>query len=186
MGTIPTVLILLTSLFWAQSAPRTVIFQSTELPYVIDHVSTHAEFKTGESFSIVITVQDGFDAESDDVLRPDPVEFRQSEGLALPLRPIFRRFGAKSFEAEVTFEQQGEWQMVLYPDVANRAGLPGVVPTEMLFIVTSPPAGWLGPLVIAIMAVGLFAFALGGRKRKGPPKRKLPPVTGGDTWWSGG
>ncbi|MGI9608750.1 MAG: hypothetical protein ACR2NL_00495, partial [Acidimicrobiia bacterium] len=142
----------------------------------------------GEPVHLTISLLDPFDTGADDILRPDPVEFRHPDGSAAPLRPTFRHTQANSFEAWVTFERQGEWQVVLYPDVPSgeRHALPTVGPTERTLSVTSPPAGWVGPALLVAMAFGLFAIALGGRNRKGPPKKKLAPVTGGDTWWSGG
>jgi hypothetical protein len=158
------------------------------LPYAIDQMYVEAEQETGEPFLITIWLSGPANTEVGDVLRPDPIEIRPLDRQGSPFRPIFRRVDGHSFEAEVTFDRHGQWQLVMYPDLtaAERASLPGDVPTETILTVTNPPAGWVGPALLAVLAAALFAVALGGRKRTGPPKKKLAPTTGGDTWWTGG
>lgn len=188
MGQVLPALIVLVGFIPMQPAPQAMLFQTAVTPYEIEQIGVETEQETGERFLIRIWLDNPIDIDVGDILRPDPVEIRPLEGQGAPIRPIFRRAEGSIFEAEVTFDRQGQWELVLYPDVpeALRIELPGDPPTELTLTVTNPPAGWVGPALLAILAAGLFTFALGGRQRKGPPKKKLPPTTGGDTWWTGG
>jgi hypothetical protein len=167
--------------------PAPVALQTPDLPYVIDFVSTYTELETGEPVRILISVQNRIDSGTDDILRPNPVEIRSPSGHAV-IAPTFRTVERNTFEAWVMFQQPGEWHLVLYPDVpeSQREWLPTAIPTETLLSVTSGPSDWLGPALIILMAAGLFAYGLDGQRRNGSPRRKLPPLTGGDTWWTGG
>jgi hypothetical protein len=168
-------------------APTPIAPQSSELPYVIDYVSVGEEEETGQYLLISISVRDRIDPGYDDVLRPDPLEIRPLDGQPGSIRPTFWRTGRGTFEAPVNLGHEGSWQIALYPDVpeSERGSLPGDVPAETVITVTIPPANWLGSGLLLVMGAGLIAFALFGRKRRRPPKKKLAPVTGGDTWWSG-
>ena len=184
----PVVLSLLIGMSLALSLPPTPIApQGSELPYVIDFVSVGEEEETGQYLLISISVRDRIDPGYDDVLRPDPLEIRPFEGQYGLIRPTFWRTGRGTFEATVNLGHEGSWQIVLYPDVpeSERGSLPGDVPAETVITVTIPPANWLGSALLLVMGAGLISFALFGRKRRGRPKKKLAPVTGGDTWWSG-
>jgi hypothetical protein len=181
-------LIVLVGYLPIQPPPQPMLFEAAELPYIIEQIGVEVEQETGERFLIRIWLSRPIETAVGEILRPEPVEIRPLADQGAPFRPIFRRAEANLFDAEVTLDRHGQWQLILYPDVpeSQRASLPSNVPTERILQVTSPPASWLGPILLLVMAAGLFAFALGGRKRKGPPKKKLAPTTGGDTWWTGG
>lgn len=187
MSLMPTVLVVLVGFMTIQPSPTSVLLQAVP-SYVIEQIGVEAEQETGERFLIRIWLDHPTDIEIGAILQPDPVEIRPLEDHGTPIRPIFRRAEGTLFDAEVTLDRPGQWQLILYPDVPEdrRGSLPNEVPTGLVLRVTTPPAGWVGPALLVGIAFGLFAFAVGGRKRKGPPKKKLPPTTGGDTWWTGG
>jgi hypothetical protein len=167
------------------SPPVPISQQIPELPYVIVSVSTYTELEAGEPVRLLISVQGRIDTDTDDILRPHPVEIRLLNGRSV-MRPTFRLVERNTFEAWVAFQQPGEWQLVLYPDVpdSQREWLPTAIPTETSLLVRSGPTDWLGVALILLMAAGLFAYGMDRRKQGGPPRRDLPPVTEGDTWWS--
>ena len=159
--------------------------QATSPPYVISELSSGGrDLETGKPARFTLTLREPVSVGTDGVLSPDPVEFRRADGQSSPIRPFFHRVHDDFFEAWVTFDQQGDWQVVLYPDVAgdDRSLLPTIVPVESVVRVTIPPPGWLGPLIMVGTAVGLLAIAMGGRRPAGP-KKKPPPVHTGDSWW---
>ena len=67
------------------------------------------------------------------------------------------------FIVEITFPTHGTWELVTFPDVADRAALVDAgYPDRVTVDVDRPAAGWVTPIVIAGLALIVTALAVAG------------------------
>ena len=93
------------------------------------------------------------------------LEARKVGGGADPVRLVdFESTGQEGvFGVRIMFPTSGTWEVVAFPDVADRAALLDAgYPDRITFVVRQPPPGWILPIAVTGVAVLLAALALAG------------------------